>query len=294
MSAQDEPLELDDAQRDALAGFERDAGVFDELGAAQAEDAARISAWVEHATATAGAAGTATTVAASTGKAWLVGGVIAATLGAGAVGLWAQPGPRDGETDRLATAPSIEAPPIRTEATSPDPIAPVIEPLLAPVIAPTVEPEPTPTPEPAVTARRAAARGREDRPATAPARAAADLLREANAARRDGDKPGALALYRRIGRDFPGSREDSVAAVAIGRLELDLGQPARALAAFDAYLRGHATGNLAEEAAFGRASALRALGRTDAEREALREFVARYPDSVQHGRARARLDALGG
>jgi hypothetical protein len=108
VSAQDEPLELDNAQRDALAGFERDVGVFDEL---EAEDAARISAWVEHAAATAGAASTTTTVAASTGKAWIVGGVIAATLGAGAVGLWAQPGPRDGEADRLAAAPSMSREP---------------------------------------------------------------------------------------------------------------------------------------------------------------------------------------
>ncbi|MBX7078518.1 MAG: tetratricopeptide repeat protein [Nannocystaceae bacterium] len=282
MSASDEGLELDAAQAEALAGFEREAGVFDELGAARADDAARIAAWVDGAAATAGGA----TAAAAASKAWIVGGVVAAVVGAAAIAAVASR-PAAAPTIPVLAAPVVEPAAPEPVAIEPPAIAPpsIAAPAIAPTPAPAVGSPPPPAPTP-----RAAARPRDDAP---PATTAADLLREANAARRDGDKPRALTLYRRIGREFADSRERAVAQVAIGRLELDLGHPETALAAFDAYLRDRSTGNLAEEAAFGRASALRALGRTGDERAALRDFLARYPDSVQVERARSRLDAIG-
>jgi hypothetical protein len=53
-------------------------------------------------------------------------------------------------------------------------------------------------------------------------------------------------------------------------------------------------GSLAQEAAWGRARALGAIGRTDQERAALREYVERYPESLDVDRARRRLREIEG
>jgi ferric-dicitrate binding protein FerR (iron transport regulator) len=118
------------------------------------------------------------------------------------------------------------------------------------------------------------------------------LLEEALALRGRGDFRGAAAVYRRIHQSSPGSPVGGTALVSLGELSLSsLGDPAGALAAFESYLvRG---GALSQEAAFGKARALRALRRTAEERRAIEQFIARYPDAAQTKVLRQRLSALG-
>ena len=78
--------------------------------------------------------------------------------------------------------------------------------------------------------------------------------------------------------------------VTIGKLELDLKQPARALRSFDAYLA--APGPLAPEALGGKIRALRALGKTSEERRAIETYLARYPDGFESPLLRQRLEVL--
>jgi TolA-binding protein len=118
-----------------------------------------------------------------------------------------------------------------------------------------------------------------------------ELFGSANRARHDDDAARASALYRELQRRYPTSAEALVSRVSLGRLLLDrLHDPAGALAQFDRYLAESAQDSLAEEALFGRASALIALGRPDAERETWRTLLVRYPSSVYADRARARLE----
>ena len=66
----------------------------------------------------------------------------------------------------------------------------------------------------------------------------------------------------------------------------------RALRHFTRYLRKRPSGTLAKEALYGKARALRALGRRQAEIKALKSFVRRYPSSIYADRARARLKRI--
>jgi tetratricopeptide (TPR) repeat protein len=282
----DDALELGGAQQQALATFEHASEVFVELGGPRPDDAAKLSAWVGHAVADAAAV---TSAAAAASKLWLIGGAIVLAAGVATVASLVRDD-RDPPADQDATAiASPEAAADQRSIALPPPAVDVARPAstsLTPIDADIA------AVAPALSASKPKPRAHAE--PTAATASAAELLRQAAVARRDGDRTRALELYRRIGREFRDSREDKVASVAIGRLELDAGRPERALAAFEAYLRDRSTGNLAQEAAFGRASALRALGRAEAERAALKDFVAKFPDAVQLQRARARLLELGG
>lgn len=116
---------------------------------------------------------------------------------------------------------------------------------------------------------------------------AATLLERAALARRDGRSDEAIAIYRAIGRRFPGSREHAVACVALGRALLASDADA-ALETFDGCLRDHPRGQLAEPALVGRAEALAALGRHGDEAAAWVELLRRFPDSLHAERARSR------
>jgi tetratricopeptide (TPR) repeat protein len=102
----------------------------------------------------------------------------------------------------------------------------------------------------------------------------------------------AVEIYRGIYEENPTSAVGGTALVSLGELSLSsLGDPEGALSAFDNYLsRG---GPLSQEAAFGKARALRALHRTADERRAIEQFLARYPDATQSRVLRQRLAALG-
>jgi outer membrane protein assembly factor BamD (BamD/ComL family) len=110
----------------------------------------------------------------------------------------------------------------------------------------------------------------------------------ANAARRSGDTPAALALYDSLERQFPTSREARSAKATTARLLLDHGDLASAVARFDAYLASGAP-ELREEAMAGRATALERLGRDEEEARAWALLLATYPHTPYAAHARARV-----
>lgn len=125
----------------------------------------------------------------------------------------------------------------------------------------------------------------------APAARPADLLAQARRLIREGRFAEAEQSYEAVGRTFPRSEEAHTVLVSLGQLALtQLGQPARALARLEAYLaRG---GSLAQEARAARILALQKLHRTDDEAQAIREFLAKHPQSFEAAQMRARLAML--
>jgi TolA-binding protein len=144
--------------------------------------------------------------------------------------------------------------------------------------------------------RNAARSARASSERTSPADStttAADLFARANAARRAGDVNEAAHLYRDLQRTFPGTVEELVSRVTLGRLLLDrLGDASGALILFDGYLANPSHRGLREEALIGRALALGRLRRLTEERAAWTALLAAYPTSAYAERARARLAAL--
>jgi len=123
---------------------------------------------------------------------------------------------------------------------------------------------------------------------------AAELLAEAQALRAARDWQGAAAAYGAIVDSHGGSTEARSAAISAATIRLDhLGDPRGALRMFDGYLARHGAGALAQEAAWGRCRALRALGREAEELRALEAFVAAYPGALEADRARSRLLEIG-
>ena len=125
-------------------------------------------------------------------------------------------------------------------------------------------------------------------PPVAQADTAATLFDQSNVARRHGDYARALALQGDLELHFPHSREAHVSHATTGRLLLDRGDPAAALARFDAYLAG-GSGELGEEALVGRATALERLGRGEEAGRAWQALLAAYPETPYAAHARARL-----
>lgn len=111
-----------------------------------------------------------------------------------------------------------------------------------------------------------------------------DLLARARALRSAGDLAGAAKAYEKLIDRAPRSAVAASAQVSLGEIQLARGRAREALAAFERYLRGG--GPLAEEAAYGRIRALRALGRDRAADDAAAAFVRRYPGSAYAGKLR--------
>lgn len=125
---------------------------------------------------------------------------------------------------------------------------------------------------------------------SAAAPSAAALL---GAARRElgaGRTDAALALYRRLRASYPSSPEAKTVLVTMGKLELDRQQPARALVHFDAYLASG--GPLSQEALAGKIGALRALGKSGEEKQAIELYLQRHPGGFQAPALRKRLESL--
>jgi TolA-binding protein len=123
-----------------------------------------------------------------------------------------------------------------------------------------------------------------------PSESAELLFREANAARRAGDKAAARALYLRLQREFATSDEAYLAHVSLGNLLLSMGRPSEAEQQFASYLRARSV--LAQEALVGRAQSLAALGRSGEEQAVWEGLLRDYPGSVYAGRAKQRLAEL--
>ncbi len=205
----------------------------------------------------------------------LVGGAAAAAIGIREV-RWAAP------VAALA-APAPESAPEATHVKTHRSVVEVADP--APVEA-TVEPIVAVTAPPVATARHAV-------PVAAPVVGPAELFDRASEARRRGDYGRVLDADRELEQRYPSSREAQVCRAIVGRLLLDRGDPAGALAKFDSYLASGA-GDLGEEAMLGRATALDRLGRSDEAARAWAALAAAFPDSPYAARARARLESSNG
>lgn len=120
----------------------------------------------------------------------------------------------------------------------------------------------------------------------APADTATSLFEAASQARQHGDYPQALALHRRLQSQFPLSREAHASQATVGRLLLDRGDAAGALASFDAY-QTHGSGAFDEPVMIGRATALERLGRSDDARAAWQALVVAFPDTPWRSHAEA-------
>jgi hypothetical protein len=105
-----------------------------------------------------------------------------------------------------------------------------------------------------------------------------------------GNSRAALLLYRQLRASFPTSPEASTVLVTMGKLELNLNSPARALADFDTYL-GQG-GPLAPEALGGKVRALRALGRPQDERRSIEQYLASFPRGFESRALEQRLEVL--
>ncbi len=124
-----------------------------------------------------------------------------------------------------------------------------------------------------------------------PAERAEKLLIQARSRSAAGDARGTADAYRELLATQPRSAEANAARVPYGELELSvLGDARSALALFEQYLA--VGGPLSEEASYGRIRALRALGRTDEERAAIRTFLEQYPEASASSALRDRQKAF--
>jgi TolA-binding protein len=171
-----------------------------------------------------------------------------------------------------AVAPASIPEPIEPPA----PIADEVTPTATPVPVPVAVAVPPGTPSPVGIA-----------PAPVPSTASA-LFASATAARRDGDTATAIARYDALEQQFPQTAEARLAKATTGKLLLDRGDAAGALARFDAYLASGAS-ELREEAMAGRATALERLGRGDEEVRAWAALIAAYPGTPYAVHAKTRV-----
>jgi TolA-binding protein len=120
---------------------------------------------------------------------------------------------------------------------------------------------------------------------------AAELFRNANAARRAGDFGDARRLYTRLIAKYPGTDEARLSQLSLGKLLLASGEAAEAEREFRRYL-SNGRQPLAEEALVSQAESLHAMNRGVDERKTWLRLLADHPNSVYAARARARLAAL--
>jgi hypothetical protein len=145
--------------------------------------------------------------------------------------------------------------------------------------------------EPLEPASTASAPKRAPRKAAA-APSAAELLKQARHALREGSLGEAAATYETLLRQHARSEEARIGLLSLAELQLEhLGQPNAALTYADRYLAS-ASGSLRPEAEETRIRALRALGRRAEERAAIQAFLKAYPESLRARTLAQRLDAL--
>jgi hypothetical protein len=179
----------------------------------------------------------------------------------------------------------------RRHAAAPSALRPEEESSFAALLAPGAADQPA-APAPA-SPRRLRAVDDAPRPAVHGGTDSPDLcLARARAALDRGNKRAALDWYRRLRDRFPHDEAARTVLVTSGRLEMELGAPARALDDLQAYLRG-GDGALEMEALAGAARALRGLGRANDERRAIDRYLARFPNGFDAPLLRSRLTELG-
>jgi TolA-binding protein len=212
----------------------------------------------------------------------LVGGVAAAAMGL-TPARWGNAQATASSPDESPVAQTKQTkvhPASRTTAAGPD----VTATAAATEVAETIAPQTTPVPVAAVAPHLAATGG-----VIGPA----ELFERETDARRHGDYTKVVDIGRQLEGRYASSREAEVSRAIVGRLLLDRGDPAGALAHFDAYLAA-GSGQLGEDAMVGRATALDRLGRTDDATRAWSALVDAYPNTPYAAHAKARLETSTG
>jgi TolA-binding protein len=232
-------------------------------------------------------------------RSWAVGAIVLFAATGATASFWSV---RGAIVQHLLTTTPEETPapaPVEAKAPVARAKAAPVKPVTDEPEAVDVEPEPTPVvvipvpPPPAVAARRRAPEPINVPPPAVVEPSADDLFTAANEARRRGDPQKSFELYSLLARTYPGSRQETTARVALGRLVLDRGgDSTQALGLFTRYLDENPGGTLAEEARLGRALALTRLGSAKEERQAWQQLLAFHPNSIHAERARKRLDEL--
>jgi Tetratricopeptide repeat len=193
---------------------------------------------------------------------WGVGGVLLGVGLSGVLLIGPAPWSRPERRPSVATATELRVPalaPIETSPVEPPPQMPMSQPVITP-------------------------------PSAASTPSANSLLAAARRASVHRQLERAKGLYRQVIERYPATAAAGAAQVAMGRLlDTELAQPRAAIDSFEAYLRRHPHGELAEEAQYYRALALERVGRRDEARSSLREFVSAFPHSLYAAPARARL-----
>ena len=126
----------------------------------------------------------------------------------------------------------------------------------------------------------------------APAEDAKSLFESANQARRSGDLARASSLYRELTRRFPNDPRARVAALEIGRIEMDRGQdrdrdPAVVEQALRQASSAEAGGSVHEDALARLVQLYAAKGDTRACQVAQGRYLAAYPNGVHGAQVRA-------
>ena len=119
---------------------------------------------------------------------------------------------------------------------------------------------------------------------------AALLFEQASALRDRNRVDEAIAVFRKLQQLFPKTRESRISFAVAGRMLLDRGRPAQALAQFNQHLANG--GEASQEALAGRATALGQMGRLSAERETWQRLLDSYPGTVYASQARERLSQM--
>ncbi len=200
--------------------------------------------------------------------------------------LWPRLASRPRAAMPVAPAAAVDPParpPSRRSSSLLEPAPPAVE---------SPSPVAAPAPAPAVVALSARATMHTPRERPTLRMTPAELLHQARDAKTDGRGEHAIALYRRLQRDFPASSEGLVGSVPLGRLLLDRASPRAALGQFDRYLAGARSGALVPEALYGRAQAQARLGDRDGERASWLRLLSDFPDSPYSAPARRRLSEL--
>ena len=170
-----------------------------------------------------------------------------------------------------------------------------VSPKDAPVPTPRAKAPSSPAAEPKVQVNDAPRDEREPRKRgeQVPNESAASLFKNASGARREGDAERAIALYRRLQKEFPSSPEAGLSALPLGGLLLDRREARAALAEFDRHVRSAPGSRLLPEALYGRGRSLAALGNRTEERRTWTRLLDQFPESPYTGHARRRLAELG-
>ena len=119
---------------------------------------------------------------------------------------------------------------------------------------------------------------------------AASLFEQASALRDRNLVDEAIAVFRKLQQLFPKTRESRISYAVAGRMLLDRGRPAQALAQFDRHLAQG--GEASQEALAGRATALGQMGQLSAERETWQRLLDSYPGTVYASQAKERLSQM--